>query len=220
MNAMPFDVNAARRQMVDQQIRAWSVLDERVLDALERVRREDFVPPAYRQLAFGDIAIPLAHGQCMLNPKTEGKLLQALLAQSTDKVLLVGAGSGHVAACLGLLADKVQVIEFFPDIADTARRNLQAVAANNVAVEVGDAMQLDVNQQYDAIALTASLPVYDERFERALKVGGRLFVVVGTNPGEALRITRTAEHSFTRESLFDTELPALTNAPRPAAFVF
>src|SRR5688572_17326995 len=176
------DVQSARRQMIEQQVRAWDVLDLRVLDAMGRVPREAFVPAEFRDLAFADMNVPLGDGQSMLAPKVEGRVLQSLAVTPADRVLEVGTGSGYFAACAGQLARTVHSIEIRPALAQRARANLERNAAHNVTVEVRDAMTLDVDGEYDAIALTGSLPIYDSRFERALRIGGRLFVVVGTRP--------------------------------------
>lgn len=218
---MNMDFEAARRQMIEQQVRAWTVLDQRVLETLASVPREQFVPAAYRELAFADTAIPLGHEQRMLAPKVEGRFLQALNVQPDDQVLVVGAGSGYLVACLAKLGKQIRALEFFGDIAAQARHNLQAAAINNAVVEEGDAMQLDVNAAYDAIAITAGLPIYDERFQHALKVGGRLVVVTGAAPVmEAVKVTRISDNQWQRDSLFETVLPPLINATKPSAFVF
>ena len=215
------DVASARRQMIEQQVRAWEVLDLRVLETMERVPREEFAPPAYRDLAFADLSVPLGHGQSMLPPKLEGRILQSLEIQDDDRALEVGTGSGFFAACLGGLARSVQSIDIFPDFVDTARANLQRAGVHNVSVESMDAMTLAVDGAYDVIALTGSLPVYDSRFERALALGGRLFVVVGRGPVmEARRITRTGPAEWLRESLFETVMDPLIHAPEPPRFVF
>lgn len=215
------DIEAARQQMIEQQVRAWAVLEPRVLDALGSVRRECFVPEPFRQLAFADTAIPLPCGQSMLPPKLEGRILQALDVQPGESVLEIGTGSGFFAACLGALARSVRSIEFYPDFVATARASLARVGVHNVAVEVLDAMTLAEDGAYDVIALTGSLPVYDARFERALSVRGRLFAVVGPGPVmEAQRITRTRPDEWLRESLFETSIEPLVHAPRPPRFVF
>ena len=216
-----FDVQSARRQMIEQQIRAWEVLDLRVLEAMERVPREEFTPPALRDAAFADMCVPLGHGQSMLAPKVDGRILQALEVQPEDRALEVGTGSGFLAACLGQLARSVRSIDIFADFVATAAENLRRTAAHNVAVEVLDAMSLTDEQAYEVIAVTGSLPVYDARFERALAVGGRLFVVVGQAPAmEALRITRAGHGEWVRESLFEVVIDPLIHAPRPPTFVF
>lgn len=215
------NIEAAREQMIEQQVRAWEVLDLQILDTLRAIRRELFVPELYRDLAFADTAIPLQHGQQMLAPMVEGRILQSLNVGAADHVLEIGAGSGYLAACLARLAARVRVLEIFPDIAERAAANLQLAAVNNAVVETVDAMQFSANAEFDVIAVTGSLPIWDERWQSALKVGGRMFVVVGTAPiMEAWRITRVAEREWQRESLFEIVLPALINAPRPPAFVF
>lgn len=214
-------VELARQQMILQQVRAWEVLDYAVLGVLAQVKREDFVPAAYRHVAFADAGVPLGHGQQMLPPKVDGKILQALAVQPSDQVLDVGAGSGFLAACLGRLGAHVRSLELFPDLAENARANLHRAAANNVAVDVADAMQLNEDQRYDAIAVTSSLPIYDERFQRALKIGGRLLVVLGSGPVmEAVKIVRLSADHFSREPLFETAIEPMINAARPSGFVF
>jgi protein-L-isoaspartate(D-aspartate) O-methyltransferase len=216
-----FDVESARHQMIEQQVRAWEVLDLSVLGAMERVRREEFVPPAYRDIAFADMNVPLGHGQSMLAPKVEGRILQALALQPDDRALEIGTGSGFFAACLGQLARSVRSIDLYPDFVARAAENLRRSGSHNVAVETLDAMSLAEEGAYDAIAVTGSLPVYDARFERALTVGGRLFVVVGSGPVmEAQRITRAGHGEFVRESLFEVSIAPLVHAPELPKFVF
>jgi protein-L-isoaspartate(D-aspartate) O-methyltransferase len=216
-----FDVQFARRQMIEQQIRAWEVLDLRVLAALGQVPREEFVPAPYRELAFADTCVPLAHGQVMLAPKVEGRILQALDIQPTDRALEIGTGTGFFAAALAQLARSVTTIDIFPDFVAGATQALARSGARNVTVATADASQLAERDTYDVIAVTSSLPVYDPRFERALKVGGRLFVTVGTGPVlAAQRVTRTGSDECVRESLFETGMPPLLHAAEPSRFVF
>jgi len=218
---MEFNVEAARRQMIDQQVRAWDVLDDRVLEVLAQVPREHFVPGAYREVAFADASIPLAHGQCMLPPKVDGRLLQALDLGRDDEVLEVGTGSGFLTACLARRARHVRTLEIFADLSAGAIRALQALSVTNVTAETADATKLDESGLYDAIALTASLPVYDPRFERALRPGGRLFVVVGSAPVmEARLVTRVGEDQWVSEALFETVIPPMVNAVVPDPFRF
>lgn len=215
------NTEALREQMIEQQVRAGEVLDDRVLDAMRDLPRETFAPERYRQVAYADAPIPLAHGQAMLPPIVHGRILQALAVKPDDVGLIVGTGSGYLAACLGKLASRVRALEIFPDLADQTRTNLFTVAVNNVGVEVGDGMQLDEQGAYDIIAVTGSLPLYDERFQRALRIGGRLFVTVGQEPVmEAWKVTRVGEREWQRESLFETVIAPLINAPQPPKFVF
>jgi protein-L-isoaspartate(D-aspartate) O-methyltransferase len=221
----PLGIELAREQMVDQQLRTWEVLDARVLDAVLAVRREVFVPQAYRDVAFADAPIPLGHGQCMLPPKIDGRILQALAIQPSDRILDVGTGSGFLAACMGRLGAHVRSVEVVADLAERAKANLLASASNNVAVDTVDATTLTDEDRYEAIAVTASVPpnndALEQRFARALKVGGRLFMVVGTRPVmEALVLTRVTASHWRREPLFETVIEPLVNAVRPSSFVF
>ena len=215
------DLVAARRQMIEQQVRAWEVLDLGVLSIMERVPREEFAPAPYRELAFADMCIPLGHGQGMLAPGLEGRILQALEVRPDDRALEVGTGSGYFAACLGALAQSVRSVEIHADFADAARAKLLRTRALNVTVETADAFTRADSAAYDVIALTGALPVYDPRFERMLAEGGRLFVVVGERPVmEARRITRTGPDDWLREGLFETAIDPLIHAAEPPRFVF
>jgi protein-L-isoaspartate(D-aspartate) O-methyltransferase len=212
---------AAREQMIEQQVRAWDVLDERVLAILRRVPREHFVPPEQRFLAFADVAISLPHGQHMLRPSVAGRLLQALALSGAERVLEVGSGTGFVTACLAASSRMVHSVELFPDLADLAGVNLAGLAVDNAQVLNEDGLQLSQDLRYEAIALTASLPVYDERWQRQLEIGGRLFVIVGEEPiMEARLVRRLSEDTWTSESLFETIIDPLRNARRPEEFSF
>ncbi len=213
--------DSAREQMVQQQVRAWDVLDERVLDTFRNVPRERFVPAEHRFLAFADVDIPLPHGQHMLRPNVVGRLLQSLELSGSERVLEIGTGTGFVTACLAAVSANVHSLEIFPDLAETARANLAALGVRNVEVVTADATRLGGGERYDAIALTASLPIYDARFERRLAVGGRLFAIIGSPPVmEACLVRCVAEGAYARESLFETVVDPLINAARPRAFVF
>lgn len=211
----------AREQMIEQQVRAWDVLDERVLACLRRVPRELFVPLAQRYRAYADVEVPLARGQHMLRPSVAGRLLQALLPKGAEQVLEIGTGSGFITACLRSMASHVRSLELFPELADEARRDLALLGMRDVEVVAGDALQADTGARYDVIAVTASLPVYDPRFERMLAMGGRLFVVVGEPPVmEARLVRRTAEDAVATQSLFETVIDPMVNAARPPLFTF
>lgn len=215
------NIELARTQMIEQQVHAWDVFDERVLTTMRQIRREEFAPSPYDAVAFADAAIPLPHGQSLLPAKVQGRILQALLPNPGDIALEIGAGSGYLSACLGRLSARVRSLEIFPELAELAQRNLFTAAVNNVSVEVADGMKITEQSAYDVIAVTGSLPLYDERFQQALRIGGRLFVVVGQAPVmEAWQVTRVGEREWQRVGLFETVLAPLLNAPRPSAFVF
>jgi len=215
------DFEQARFNMIEQQIRPWDVLDQRVLDIIAKTPREDFVPSPYRNLAFADVEIPLGHGQVMLSPKVEGRLLQALVLHPADSVLEVGTGSGYLTACLAQLGDRVVSVDIIPEFIPAAQSKLRRHGIKNVTLHVGDAAPGWGELRYDAIAITGSLPDLPERWLQQLKIGGRLFVVVGEPPVmEALLVTRLGEREWTRESLFDTELPPLLNVSKPVVFEF
>lgn len=215
------DTLAARLQMVDQQIRTWEVLDPRVLDALSAVPREVFVPPEYRELAFADAPIPIGFGQSMLAPKLQGRILQALGANSTDTILEVGSGLGYLAAALSLLGAATRSIDIHPQFVAAAQTNLRLVPEANVQFEVRDAFSEAPLGLYDVIAVTGSLPLYDTRFERSLRVGGRLFAMVGEAPVmDAILVRRVDDDEWIRESLFETVVEPLINAATPQRFVF
>jgi protein-L-isoaspartate(D-aspartate) O-methyltransferase len=215
------DIEAARQQMIDQQVRAWDVLDSRVLETLARVPRELFVPAAVRGAAFADAEIPLACGQSMLAAKFHGRVLQAVAVQPGDTALEVGTGSGYLAACLSSLGAQTTALEYHAELAATARANLRAAGFNGVSVIDADATTWVPGERYDVIVLSAALPEYDARYQQWLKVGGRLFVVVGAaEPMIALLVTRTAEHDYTRAELFETVITPLEHAVRPSKFVF
>ncbi len=214
------NVEAARAQMLGQQLRAWRVLDQRVLDVVRQVRRERFVPEAYRDLAFADSEIPLGHGQRMMTPSVEGRLLQALDLGPTETVLEVGTGSGFLTACLAALAGRVVSVDIFPEFTADAAGKLQRDSVQNVDLRTADALAIDWDEQFDAIAVTGSLPELDDTFVRLLRPGGRLFVVVGRPPVmDALLIGKDLHGNRTRDNLFETVVSSLVNAERPEPFV-
>lgn len=221
--ATAFDFEQARFNMIEQQIRPWEVLDQKVLDVIARVPREDFVPERYRSsLAFTDISIPIGHGQSMLPPKLEGRILQSLNVQPSDRILEIGTGNGYLTACLAKLGDEVVSIEIHADLSEAAQTRAQAHGIKNIHFIVDDAAAgWPEREGFDVIAVTGSLPQLHHGFHHCLKIGGRLFVVVGRPPVmEALLITRVGKDQWAEESLFDTSIPALENAEKPDGFRF
>jgi len=215
---MNFDV--ARTQMLGQQLRAWEVLDDRVLRAFAETPRENFVPREYRDLAFADAEIPLSLGQTMLAPKVEGRVLQALQVEPIDEALIVGTGSGYLAACLARLAKRVTSVDIFPEFATAAAPKLAACGIRNVQLQTADALSLAHRGQFDAIAVTASVPTLDDHFVSMLRPQGRLFIVVGREPAmEARLITLRPDGTTATDGLFETVLAPLINAERPEPFV-
>ena len=220
------NVEQARFNMIEQQIRPWEVLDQGVLDLLAEVRREDFVPPAYRALAFVDMQVPLreqgARGQCMLEPKVEARLLQDLQVKPHEKVLEVGAGSGYMAALLGRLAQRVVTLEIVPELAAMATANLQRAGLRNVTVREADgARGLAGEAPFDVIVLSGSVAEVPQALLEQLKVGGRLIAIVGEEPVmRATLVTRVSQHDFGRVETFDTVAPRLSGFDEPTRFHF
>jgi protein-L-isoaspartate(D-aspartate) O-methyltransferase len=214
------NIEQARFNMIEQQIRPWDVLDPTVLDLLFVVKREDFTPPAYRNLAFADLEIPLGDGQVMLAPRVEAKLLQELGIRKTDKVLEIGTGSGYMAALLAARADHVLTVESRPELAETARRNLENAGITNVSVEVGDGSNgWSKGGPYDAIVVSGSLVQVPDALLKQLRIGGRMAVIVGEAPVmEAQLVTCTAENTYSTVNLFETVIPPLVGGQKKAAF--
>lgn len=212
----------ARFNMVEQQVRPWNVLDPDVLTVMSDVPRENFVPAQYRNTAYTDYAVPLAHHQEMLKPVVVGRLLQALNIQPDEIVLEVGTGSGYVTACLSKLASYVYSVDINPDFLPMAQKNLTSLEIDNVTLETGDASKGWAERpEYDVIAITGSMPEVPESYKNSLVIGGRLFVVSGTSPSmQAKLITRVAENDWSEENVFETDLPALTNAEKEPEFSF
>ncbi len=216
------DLDQARFNMVEQQVRPWEVLDQTVLDAMMTIPRERFVPDAYKLLAFSDTRIPLGHGQAMFAPKWEGRLLQALAPNKHERALEIGTGSGYQAALLGHLCAAVTSIDLQAEFVTAATRRLRLVGISNVICETGDGLDgWAAGGTYDLIAVTASSPQRRARIEQQLTPGGRLFIVIGMAPVmDAMLITRNADDSFTAESLFELEIEPLIGAELKPRFVF
>jgi len=229
MNA-PIDLERARFNMIEQQIRPWDVLDLDVLALLQQVRREDFVPAAHQALTFTDMMIPLVpdtelamrNGWCMLEPKMEARLLQDLAPRAHEKVLEIGAGSGYMAALLGSRAQRVITMELNPDLARMARENLQRAGFANVEVREGDgARGLAAEGPFDAILLSGSVHEVPAALLAQLKVGGRLAAIVGNEPVmRATFITRTGDATYTTSQPWDTLAPRLAHFPEASRFHF
>jgi protein-L-isoaspartate(D-aspartate) O-methyltransferase len=204
--------------MIEQQVRPWDIVDLSVLNAMQTVPRERFVPEIHQALAFADTALPIGHGQLMFKPVLEARLLQALNLQTNDEVLEIGTGSGYLSACLASLCRSVTSIDLHAEFVTTAKQKLAALDLNNVRFVQADALQFDPQQQFDAILVGAALIDNAERFVPLLRLGGRLVVVVGQSPAqEAVCITRT-ENGFTSDSLFETDIPYLIGAAPVAHF--
>lgn len=216
------DFERARFNMVEQQIRPWEVLDQRVLDLLMRLRREDYVPARFRELAFADMEIPIGHGETMLAPKIEARMLQELALVPGDRILEVGTGSGYMTALLASLGSHVYSVDIVPEFIQTAGVKLAAHGVTNVTLESGDAARgWDRHAPYDAVVVTGSLPVLPEAFPKSLRPGGRLIVVVGEPPVmEAQLITCVAAGAYSTTGLFETCIAPLRNAVLPERFVF
>lgn len=215
------DIEHARFNMIEQQVRPWDVLDQRVLDVMAGTPREVFVPEKYQGLAFADTNIPIGHEQVMMAPRVEGRLLQALDIIPSDSILEIGTGSGYLSACLASLGNHVTSIEIYGDLREAAETRLGELGCRNVTFREADAANgVDTSTRYDVIAVTGSLPTDHKPFHDNLTVGGRLFVVIGTPPVmEAFLITRVDENNWSQESLFETSLPPLLNAPQAPRFV-
>jgi protein-L-isoaspartate(D-aspartate) O-methyltransferase len=215
------DIEHARFNMIVQQIRPWDVVDDRVLKALAHIPREQFVPDDYWDLAFADAAIPLGHGQSMMEPKLEARMLQALNVQPGDRVLEIGTGSGFITACLVHLGGEVTSLEIHPEFTAQAAERLEKLNLK-AELQTRDALaELPAAGIWDVVAVTGSLPEMDDRLKGLLAPEGRLFAVTGVAPAmTAHLITRTASGAFRDEVLFETDLAALENAPQPDCFTF
>ena len=216
------DINLARENMLKQQIRTWDVLDDAVLNVIETTPREAFVPQEYRQMAFAEINVPLGHEQIMMTPCVEGRLLQALVVKPEDKILEIGTGSGYFTALLARSGQHVYSIDIIPEFLQMAESNLKRMALSNVTLQEGNAAKgWEKQQPYDVICITGGLPAIPSSFKQELKIGGRLFAIVGgQHVMEAVLVTRNAENDWQQQILFETEIPMLLNGPQKGSFSF
>ena len=216
------NIEQARFNMIEQQIRPWNVLDQDVLDLLHVVKREQFVPAAYQNLAFADVEIPLPGGEAMLAPKFEARILQEVGVKKHETVLEIGTGSGYMAALLAHRAAKVTTVEINPETAELAKKNLANAGVHNVTVEVGNGAQgWEKGAPYDVIVISGALEVLPEAILKQVKVGGRVAAIVGQAPVmEASVITRTGENTYSTIKVFETNVRYLTGAPVPSHFQF
>ena len=215
------NLEQARTNMVEQQIRTWEVLDQDVLDLLYVVPRETFAPEKYRALAFSDLEIPIGEGERMWQPKLEARVLQELNVRKSDRVLEVGTGSGYFTALLSHRAAHVVSVEIHPALAAFGRANLERHGADNVTLEIGDAARgWAAHAPYDVIVLTGSTPLLPPSFVEQIAPGGRLFAVVGEAPAMSARIVVSSGTGWSSNTLFETVIPPLANAEHPSRFRF
>jgi len=210
-----------RHQMVQQQVRTVAVSESTVLGAMDTVKREDFVPMAFRHVAYADSDIPIGHGQYMLAPQFEGRLLQALKIGPADSVLEIGTGTGYLTACIALLAKSVTSIDLFDDLVKSASSRLSELDISNVSVQCMDMMDELPEGNFDAIVVSGSLPELDNALVEKLTVNGRMFIVLGNAPVMAATLVQRESGSGLRTaSLFETLLPPLLNVRKTPAFSF
>jgi protein-L-isoaspartate(D-aspartate) O-methyltransferase len=219
------NIEKARFNMIEQQIRTWDVLDQDVLELLQIVKREAFVPPAYTRLAFIDTEIPLAGGECMFAPKMEARILQEVAVKKHENVLEIGAGSGYMAALLAHKARHVTTVEILPELKSMAEENLAAYGVVNAEVILGNGAQgwgsANGAAPYDVIVISGSLPVLPDSFLQQIKVGGRIFAIVGDSPVMSAQvITRVSDTAYSTIKVFETDVRPLREALVPSHFKF
>ena len=216
------NIEQARFNMIEQQIRPWNVLDQDVLDLLHVVKREQFVPQAYQNLAFADVEIPLPGGEAMFNPKVEARIVQEIAVKKHENVLEIGTGSGYMAALLAHKARHVTTVEILPETKALAEQNLAKAGITNVTVELGNGAEgWPQGAPYDVIVVSGALPVLPEALVKQVKVGGRLAVILGEAPAMSCNIiTRTSETGYDSVKVFETNVKPLTGAVAPSRFTF
>ncbi len=218
---MAMNFEQARQNMVENQVRPWEVLDFDVLDTLKAVRREDFVAPAHRNVAFADLNLPLGHGEVMMKPVIEGRVLQALELKKTDKVLEIGTGSGYLTACLARLAGTVTSIDMHADFVEAARERLVSAGVTNATLATAEAVNgYTPAGVFDVVVVTGAVHTVPANFVRWLTTGGRMFVIHGDSPAQkAVLLTHEGEGRYREEALFETDLPYLAHAAPVKRFV-
>lgn len=219
---MTIDIEKARRNMISQQIRAWDVLDNETLDLLAQTPREQFVPEQYRDLAFADTCTPIGHGQVMLPPKEEGRIIQSLKILPTETVLEVGTGSGYMTALLAKLAHHVYSVDILPEMTAMAHTHIGTLNIDNVTLETGDASESwTKHSPYDLIVITGSLPELSEAFKQSVNIDGRIFAILGDAPAmQATLFTRTDKDTWETDVLYETVVPRLQNVKERKQFNF
>ena len=212
----------ARFNMIEQQVRTWEVLDQNVLDLLNEIHREEFIPESYKNLALADTSIPIGHGQSTMAPKLEARILQSLDITPNDLILEIGTGCGYFTALLARSAKKIKSVDLFPDFINAANKKMSKTKLINVDLESCDAyILLERAERYDIVVFTASLPTMHEKFLNLLNENGRLFVIVGESPSmEARLYTKENKSSSSYESLFETDLLTLIGAKQKNEFEF
>jgi protein-L-isoaspartate(D-aspartate) O-methyltransferase len=217
---MSVNIELARHNMIEQQIRPWDVLDSRVLGALSALRREDFVPEAHRNLAFADLALPIGHGEAMMKPVVEGRVLQALAPLPSESVLEIGTGSGFLTACLARLAGNVVSVEQHADLSNAAGTRLRAAGAANVTLEIAEAVNgFAPGRRFDVMVVTGAVSTLPQHWRDWLNPDGRIFAIVGKSPAQrAVLYRRTDSSPWQEQGLFETDVAYLTNAAPPQLF--
>jgi len=216
------DIEQARFNMIEQQIRPWEVPDQDVLDLLNEIHREEFIPDAYKDLSFADMRIPIGHEQTTMMPKVEARLLQSLRLKADETVLEIGTGCGYLTTLLAKSAKHVKSIDIYPDFIVAATDKIIKTGLTNIELECADAYSLlDKSEKYDVLVLTASLPKMDEQFLNLLNNSGRMFAIIGESHAmEACVLTKQENGAYSKESLFETDLPALIGSEQKEKFVF
>jgi len=214
-------IESVRRQMVEQQVRTWDVFDPGVLETIGEIPRDRYVPPACAHVAYADVEIPIGHGQYMLRPSIDGRILQAVDVQPGESVLEIGTGSGYLTRCLSAAGGRVTSIDLYQDFIDRARTILDDDGADNVVLHRMDAATKLPDGQFDVLVVTASLPEPDARFEEKLRPGGRLFIVIGDSPVQtATLVTRSEQGELAATELFETDIPPLVRSGERPRFSF